>query len=362
MKFPNYLKQNGTIGFVAPSFGCATEPYISGFKNAQKKFAEFGHSFVIGPNCYEASGVGISNLPVKCADEWMHAYESKESDVLISCGGGELMCEILEYIDFERIKNAEPKWFMGYSDNTNLTYLLTTACDVASIYGPCVAAFGMEPWHEAVKDAYDVLRGVAGKDDNEKSESLQVTNYDGYETESLKDEEHPTAPYHITEDFYMKAYVGHKLVEFSDKTDNMCFSGRLIGGCLDCLVTLSGTKFDHTKEFIEKYKEDGIIWCLEACELNVFSIRRAMWQLKQTGWFKYIKGFLIGRSLMAEPMMGLDSYQAYLEVAGEFQVPVLFDLDIGHKPPMMPLVLGSMATVTVGNNQIMIEMNTMETL
>ena len=47
-------------------------------------------------------------------------------DAIISCGGGELMCEILRYVDFERIAQAKPKWFMGYSDNTNLTFLLTT--------------------------------------------------------------------------------------------------------------------------------------------------------------------------------------------------------------------------------------------
>ena len=37
--FP-YLKKGGTIGFVAPSFGCTTEPYKSAFANAQKKWKE----------------------------------------------------------------------------------------------------------------------------------------------------------------------------------------------------------------------------------------------------------------------------------------------------------------------------------
>ena len=35
-----YLKKGGTIGFVAPSFGCTTEPYKSAFANAQKKWKE----------------------------------------------------------------------------------------------------------------------------------------------------------------------------------------------------------------------------------------------------------------------------------------------------------------------------------
>ena len=38
MRYPKFLPEKGTIGFVAPSFGCATEPYYTAFLNAQKKF------------------------------------------------------------------------------------------------------------------------------------------------------------------------------------------------------------------------------------------------------------------------------------------------------------------------------------
>ena len=31
MRYPKFLPVNGTIGFVAPSFGCATEPYYTAF-------------------------------------------------------------------------------------------------------------------------------------------------------------------------------------------------------------------------------------------------------------------------------------------------------------------------------------------
>ncbi len=86
---------------------------------------------------------------------------------------------------------------------------------------------------------------------------------------------------------------------------------------MDCLVNLLGTRFDKTQDFLEKYKEDGIIWFLEACDLNVFAIRRAMWQMEEAGWFQYVKGFLIGRPLcFGQEMMGLDQYQAVLACGG----------------------------------------------
>ncbi|MCM1569273.1 MAG: LD-carboxypeptidase [Roseburia sp.] len=348
MKYPQSLRTNGRIGFVAPSFGCATEPYRSGFKNAQKKLGELGYSLDLGFNCYEERGIGISNTPKECARELMAYYLSPENDVLISCGGGELMCEILEYMDFERLRTVAPKWFMGYSDNTNFTYLLTTLCDTASIYGPCAAAFGMEPWHPAIEDALGILTGRV----------RQVTGYDKWEKEALKSEENPLAPYHVTEERNLKLWEPSSDGIISGLSGNAsaAFRGRLLGGCMDCLVTLLGTGFDRTAEFVERYKEDGIIWFLEACDINVFSIRRAMWQMEQAGWFRHVKGFLFGRPRAAEPMMGLDAYEAVLSTASRYHVPVAFDLDIGHLPPMMPLIVGSLAQVQINGNHITIEM------
>ena len=135
MRYPEFLKEHGTIGFVAPSFGCAIEPYRTCFDSALQKFHDRGFATETGPNCYEGSGIGISNTPQKCAEELVEYYEKKSNDILISCGGGELMCTILHYMDFERVRRADPKWYMGYSDNTNFTFLLTTLCDVAALYG-----------------------------------------------------------------------------------------------------------------------------------------------------------------------------------------------------------------------------------
>ena len=78
---------------------------------------------------------------------------------------------------------------MGYSDNTNLLFLLATLCDTAGIYGPCAAAFGMEPWHESLKNSMEILTGMCKK----------VHNYDKWEREGLKTEENPLVPYNVTE-------------------------------------------------------------------------------------------------------------------------------------------------------------------
>ncbi len=342
MKYPEFLKEKGTIGFVAPSCGCATSPYKEAFQNALCKWETSGYQFDLGPNCYADKGIGISNTPEKCGEELTKYYLRKENDVLISCGGGELMCEILEYVDFEAIKKADPKWYMGYSDNTNMTFLLTTLCDTASIYGPCAGSFGMEPWHPAVFDAMSLITG----------EKRLFKSYGKWERDGIKDEEHPLAPYHCTEELQLRTFYPEQQAEKENwqmvETDRISMNGRLIGGCMDCLVNLLGTKFDRVKDFTEKYKEDGFIWFLEACDLNVFGIRRAMWQMEQAGWFRYVKGFLFGRPVChGQEIMGLDHYQAVLPYALRHKVPVIMDVDVGHLSPMIPLICGSMADIHV---------------
>ena len=337
MRYPKFLPENGTIGFVAPSYGCNIEPYKTAFESALVTFESMGYHTELGPNCFEGCGIGISNTPQKCGEELQEYYCSESNDILISCGGGELMCEDLPYMDFEKIKKAEPKWYMGYSDNTNMTFLLTTLCDVASVYAPCAAAFGMEPWHPCLQDAFDVLTG----------EKLTVKGYDLYEQEGLKDEEHPLEPYNVTEPCIRRFYPdGEAEIE-----------GRLIGGCLDVLVLLLGTEYDRVKDFTERYKEDGFIWFLEACDLNPMGIRRALWQMEQAGWLSYVKGFLIGRPLChGEEFLGMDQYEAVLGILGKYDVPILMDLDIGHIAPMMPLVCGSYAKVKASGNDVIVEM------
>ncbi len=333
MRIPKFLKEGDCLGFVAPAFGCNIEPYKSGFANALKKFGNMGFRTEIGPNCYAGEGIGISNTPEKCGSELNTYFAKKDIGALFSCGGGELMCEILDYVDFEKLAGEEPKWYMGYSDNTNLIFLLATICDIVSVYGPCAPAFGMEPWHESLSDAMKLLMG----------KKQAFSNYPLWEKESVKDEEHPLEPYHVTEKSCIQCFPNQEVhVE-----------GRMLGGCLDCLGRLVGTRYDKAVEFTKRYAEDGVIWYLESCDLNVMDIRRALWQLDHAGWFVTARAFLIGRPLcFGEELFGLDQYQAVTGILGKYHVPIVMDLDIGHIPPMMPVINGAKALVDAGAKKV----------
>ncbi|MGX8698363.1 MAG: S66 family peptidase [bacterium] len=337
MRFPKTLPPGGTIGFIAPSFGAYIEPYHTGFLRAIEVFERMGYRTWLGPNVFKGDGIGISTDPASCGRELTEAMSDPALDAVITTGGGELMCEALPYVDFKKLKAAPPKWYMGYSDNTNYTFLSATLMDTAAVYGPCAHSFAMEPLHESLADALSLLRG----------EKESFTGYKRWEKTSLHDEEHPFAPYNLTE---KTRYT------LCPEKRRLTMAGRLLGGCVDVLVNLCGTPWDRVREFNEKYRKDGVLWFLECCDLRPFDMRRALWHLREAGWFEAASGFLIGRPLhFDEVQLGLDRFGAVVDILKPLGKPILLDADLGHLPPSIPLITGAKAKITASKTKLTIE-------
>ena len=74
MKFPKFFTGRRHDRLCRPFLWLCNLPYQETFEHAQKRFTELGYRLDLGPNCYESSGVGISNTPEKCAQELMDYY------------------------------------------------------------------------------------------------------------------------------------------------------------------------------------------------------------------------------------------------------------------------------------------------
>ncbi len=338
MKQAPFLKEHDVIEMIAPSFGVTTEPYSVRYDVACRNFKKLGFTVKEGKNVHLLEGVVASASPEARAEEFLTACQD-ESALILSVGGGELMDEMLPFIPFSEMKSLSPKWFMGFSDNTNLTYPLTTLLDWITIYGPCTPSFYEWPLRLNQADAIRMLKG-------EKE-------FQGYAKWAKPNFRKKPDPLKRRDPLYRGLYRTPKVIVPYGYQEP--FEGRLLGGCLDCLQILVGTRFDGTKGFLERHPE-GVIWYLEACDLNPLGIRRALFSLKEAGWFDTAKGFLIGRPLCwdATPF-GLDRFKAVEDILGSYHVPILFDVDLGHYPPSLPMKNGAMAQVTYQNKNMQIQ-------
>ncbi|MBR3295205.1 MAG: LD-carboxypeptidase [Clostridia bacterium] len=348
MKTPRFIKPGDTIGFVAPSYGIGSEPYITRFEAAVRRFTDRGYKIKTCPSVFKADGIGISTDPKDAARDLIDIYLDPDVDAVISVGGGELMNETITNVDFSVFRDAEPKWYLGYSDNTNFLFPNLVLNDIPGIYGPCATGFGKE-WEKTEEYAFALLEG----------KDLHVHGFDRFQRPDYETDD-PLALYCLTEEKILSSYTFSEEKGRHVKADpekEIVLKGILAGGCLDILENLSGTKYVDMEEFNRIHSD--VIWCIEACDLTPMDIRRTLWHLKQQGWFESAKGFVIGRPLAAFYMdqLGVDRFNACTDVLSDLKVPLILDADIGHIDPMMPLILGSNAEIIIKGNDIDIRMS-----
>ena len=145
-----------------------------------------------------------------------------------------------------------------------------------------------------------------------------------------------------------------KYKEIRNKSFEM--SGRIIGGCLDIIAELCGTKYDGIKKFNEKYKDDGIIWYFDNCELSMEETIRVLWKLNEFNYFKYTKCVIFGRFGNENSWLNYDVKSCLLDsVLKEKNIPVIYDGDFSHKAPCLPVINGSIATIKYKNNKFSIK-------
>lgn len=335
MKYPKFISKGATLGLPTPS-ASVRESSQKKYLDAVEKLKKLGHHIVESENRFNNSLKVVSGPPQKRAEEFMKMWEDQNIDALISVAGGEFMVQILPYLDAERMKNAGVKWFAGYSDNTVLVHYLATVLNVASIYHYNVDMYGMKKWHETSEDAYKLLFG----------KKFVFNSTKKYQPIRYHEAGQSLPPLKLTRKTKWKLA--------SAKTEET-FEGRIIGGCLDILQVFAGTAFDNTKNFIKKYSTDGIIWYMEVYDLNPADIKRILWKLEHCGWFEHVKGFLIGRPMVSEDVFGITHDESFVEMLEKFKVPIIFDTDIGHVLPSIPVINGAIAKVNYKNNKGSIE-------
>lgn len=328
MIYPEFLKEKDIIGVTAPSDGITDEVKLKRLDNAIKNFNSRGFNIKETPNV-RCSIKGRSSTSKERARELEELYEDKDVKAIICASGGDFLLEMLSEVDFNAIKD-NPKWLQGYSDPTGLLFTITTNLDIATIYADNFKTFGMAPWHQSLENNLEILKGNI----------IEQTSFSRYE----EDKKLITGlePFNLTKKVYWKNLNNEEVINIK---------GRMIGGCLDIITDLFGTRFDKTKNFLEKYKDDGIIWYFDVCELSSESLIRTLWKLKDNGYFKYTKGILFSRVFACNSYYDITYEEAIYESLKDLNIPIIINTDIGHVAPRMTIINGAIATVTSSNGK-----------
>lgn len=339
IRYPASLQPGAIIGVTAPSSGISPE-LTTRLEICIERVRSTGFQVQLGQLL--VSQEVASATAVARAHELIEMLSDERLAAIVPPWGGELLVNILPQLDFEQLAQQTPKWLVGYSDISTLLAPYTMLTGIATLHGSNFmetayeATTGHLHWLEAV------TRTRGSKFSQESAERYQIHFADFKEEPDVK-EWRATEP------------VQWKLLGQERSAEAACtITGRLIGGCLETLSILCGSKYGDIATFVETYAPEGILPYFEVCEETAVAACRMFHQLKMAGWFQHAKGILIGRTA-APNFRDFTQRDALLDAFADLNIPVIYDLDIGHLPPQLILINGAVATIKIGSGRNTIE-------
>ncbi|MCM3575377.1 MULTISPECIES: S66 peptidase family protein [Mesobacillus] len=328
IKYPS-LKEEATIGVTAPSSGVQIELHDL-LKTAISRMESNGYHVISGSTAWTQDKVRSAPAKIR-AKEFNEMMVNESIDLIIPPWGGELLIEVLEYIDFD---NIQPKWVLGYSDISLLLLAITLKTGTATAHGTNLVDLRGEFSDDTTAMWQRVLS-------TKKGESILQHSSDTYQKEWQFDKPTPYV-FNLTEKTSWKS-ISYNQVKIE---------GRLLGGCIDIIGHLVGTPFGNVSDFRKLHiQDDSIIWYFENCELGPTELRRTLVQMKLAGWFDQCSGIMFGRSSAQEIVSGYTVEDVYRELNDELKIPIIYDIDCGHLPPQITLINGAYAQVEVDNGK-----------
>ena len=246
-------------------------------------FSSLGLNVVLSSTIYVKDDGLSSGSGKERGKELMKLYKDSSIDAIFDVSGGDLANEVLEYIDFDVIKN-NPKPFIGYSD---LSVILN------SIY----SQVGVSSY------LYQVRHIVTNKENlNRFSTFIKDSN---------------NALFNID----------YKWVQGES------MEGIVIGGNIRCTLKLAGTKY------MPNFK--GKILLLESLGGDVCKMRTFLTQLKLMGAFKEINGIILGTFTEMEKNNYNPTIEELVkEIVNDKNMPIVKTEEIGHGNDSKCIVIG----------------------
>lgn len=290
--FPKALKKGDKIAIISPAGSVEPAQLEKGLEMIKSK----GYEPVLGKNLYTKfyNGYNYAGTESERLKDINWALNDSEISAIWASRGGYGCQHLLEGLNLKEFAK-NPKWYIGYSDNTAIqSYLLKKG--FVSINGQTIKTSSFGVTTESYDLIFDILKG-------------KIPEY------SLK---------------------SHQL----NKLGNI--EGELIGGNLALVYALLGTKYSF--DFNDK------ILFIEEIGEKFYALDRMMMSLELAGVFKKIKGLIIGgMTNMGDEKDNSQYEESFDEFAfklisdriSKYHFPVIFGFPNGHIKDNRPLIIGS---------------------
>ncbi|MFH8347686.1 S66 peptidase family protein [Streptomyces sp. NPDC018045] len=326
IRFPRPLRPGDRVGVTSPSSG-VPKALRARLDVAVGDVRDRGYEVVVG-RCMDGSA-HISAPAAERADELMSMLTDPTVRAVVPPWGGETAIDLIPLLDWDRLREAEPTWLVGFSDLSTLMTPLTLLTGTATVHG-----------NNLMDTPYRVPEGLLTWLDIVAAPS-------GHRFTQIPPGRHRTTGYHdfaacpAIRDYPLNATGTWTRL---DADGDVTAEGRLIGGCVDTLAVLAGTRYLDTSAFARDEAPDGLLVYVEVADDSAFTVCRNLHGMRLAGCFDHANAVLVGRT--GAPNAGtLSQHEAVLDALGSLGVPIIADVECGHVPPYMPIVNGAFGRI-----------------
>ena len=327
---PEKLKIGDEIRVIAPSRSAniLSKEIIN---IATKRLEKLGFKVSFGKNIYSEFDKNYACGSIKERVEDLHeAFLDKNIKAVLTTIGGFSSNQILEYINYDLIKN-NPKIICGFSDITALLNAIYAKTGLVTYCGPHFSSFGMEAGFDYTLEYFKKIIMPDKKGSNE----ILIENSK-----------------HWSDDLWFLDQKNRKFISNNglEIINQGCAEGTIIGGNLCTLNLLQGTEFMPlpNKNIILMLEDDNF-----AGEEFFREFDRNLQSLLHCYKNKKISGIIIGRA-QVNCNMTFEKWEVMINTKTELaNVPVVINADFGHTTPIFTFPIGGYAFIN--NNKITIK-------
>ncbi|MDF2833142.1 S66 peptidase family protein [Chryseobacterium indoltheticum] len=297
--FPKSIKKGDKIAIISPAGSVEPTQLEKGIEMIKSK----GFEPILGEHLYTkfSNGYNYAGTEDQRLKDMNWALNDSEISAVWASRGGYGCQHLLHGLNLKEF-SKNPKWYIGYSDNTVIQSFLMKK-GFASIHAQTIKTSSFGVTEESYDFIFDILKGKSPK----------------YSLESS---------------------------QFNKKGN---IEGELIGGNLALIYALLGTKYSF--DFKDK------ILFIEDIGENFYALDRMMMSLELAGVFTKIKGLIVGgMTNMGDEKDNKQYEESFDEFANKlisdriskYNFPVVFDFPNGHIKDNRPLIIGGKVSLKIG--------------